>query len=159
MSGTATKIMTHKVISVQPGDSVSTVAATLVAHGISAVPVVDEAGKLLGMVSEGDLMAPFSAKNQARRAWWLEMLAEGEGLAPEFLEYISLDHHKAADLMTRKVITATETAPVAEIADLLTKHRIKRVPILRDGHVVGIVSRADIVRALARPPPTKSDKQ
>ena len=55
MSGTATKIMTHKVISVQPGDSVSTVAATLVAHGISAVPVVDEAGKLLGMVSEGDL--------------------------------------------------------------------------------------------------------
>ena len=68
MSGTAAKIMTHKVISVQPGDSVSTVAATLVAHGISAVPVVDEAGKLLGMVSEGDLMAPFSAKNQVRRA-------------------------------------------------------------------------------------------
>jgi len=155
MSATAAKIMTHKVISVQPGDSVSTVAETLVAHGISAVPVVDEAGKLLGVVSEGDLMAPFSAKNQARRAWWLEMLAEGEGLAPEFLEYISMDHHKASDLMTRKVITTTETAPIAEIADLLTKHRIKRVPILRDGRVVGIVSRADIVRALARPPSAK----
>jgi len=159
MSGTATKIMTHKVISVQPGDSVSTVAATLVAHGISAVPVVDETGKLLGMVSEGDLMAPFSAKNQARRAWWLQMLAEGESLAPEFLEYISLDHHQAADLMTRKVITATETAPIAEIADLLTKHQIKRVPILRDGSVVGIVSRADIVRALARPPSARSVQQ
>ena len=95
-------------------------------------------------------MAPFNKKNQERRAWWLEMLAEGEPLAPEFLEYISLDHHIASDLMTRNVITANETASIPEIADLLTKNRIKRVPILREGRVIGIVSRADIVHALAR---------
>ena len=148
MADSAATIMTRDVVSVGPGVAVPEIAALLSKHGISAVPVIDSAGKLLGIVSEGDLMTPFSAKNQARRAWWLEMLAEGTRLAPEFLEYISLDRHVASDLMTRKVITANETATIPEIADLLMKNRIKRVPILRDGRVTGIVSRADIVRAL-----------
>jgi CBS domain-containing protein len=77
------------------------------------------------------------------------MLAEGESLAPDFLQYVSLDQHIAANLMTKNVIAAVESTTIPEIADLLMKNRIKRVPILRDGHVVGIVSRADIVRALA----------
>jgi CBS domain-containing protein len=103
----------------------------------------------LGIVSEGDLMAPFSRMTMARRAWWLEMLAEGERLAPEFLNYVSVDHHAAADLMTKNVITAEETTPIPAIADLLMLHKIKRVPILREGRVVGIVSRADIMRAIS----------
>jgi CBS domain-containing protein len=142
--------MSRKVVVAHPADSVATVARQLAAHGISAVPVVDAEGKLLGMVSEGDIMRPFGAKNQMRRAWWLEMLAEGEDLAPDFLEYIKQDNRKASDLMTRDVIGAPETATVGEIADLLTEHHVKRVPVLKDGHVVGIVSRADIVRALAQ---------
>ena len=150
MSDSAATIMTRDVVSVSPGASIPEIAALLTKRGISAVPVIDASGKLLGMVSEGDLMTPFSTRDQARRAWWLEMLAEGETLAPEFLEYISLDRHTASDLMSRNVITATETANVPEIADLLIKNRIKRVPILRDGRVTGIVSRADIVRALTR---------
>jgi CBS domain-containing protein len=150
MSDSAATIMTRDVISVGPGAGVPEIAALLTKHGISAVPVIDAAGKLLGMVSEGDLMIPFNTKNQARRAWWLDMLAEGESLAPKFLEYISLDQHIASDLMTQNVITANETATIPEIADLLMKNRIKRVPILFDGHVAGIVSRADIVRALTR---------
>ncbi len=150
MPASAATIMTRNVVSVSPGASVPEIAALLTKHGISAVPVIDASGKLLGMVSEGDLMAPFNKKSQERRAWWLEMLAEGKSLAPEFLEYISLDHHIAADLMTRNVITANETATIPEIADLLMKNRIKRMPILRDGRVVGIVSRADIVHALTR---------
>ncbi len=69
MVETASSIMTREVISVRPGDTVPAIATLLTKHGISAVPVVDEAGKLVGMVSEGDLMAPFSAQNQTKRAW------------------------------------------------------------------------------------------
>ncbi len=146
----AADIMSRKVVFVHPADSVATVAGQLAKHGISAAPVVDAEGKLLGMISEGDVMRPFGAKNQMRRAWWLEMLAEGEDLAPDFLEYIKQDNRKASDLMTRDVIGAPETATVGEIADLLAEHHIKRVPVLKDGHVVGIISRADIVRALTQ---------
>jgi CBS domain-containing protein len=80
------------------------------------------------------------------------MLAEGTELAPEFLDYVRLDKRRARDLMTRDVITATEGTSTAELADMLSRHRIKRVPILRDGKLVGIVSRADLVRVLARSP-------
>ncbi|HTQ71073.1 MAG TPA: CBS domain-containing protein [Acidocella sp.] len=154
MADSAATIMTRNVISVGPDAPVVAVAALLVKHGISAVPVVDKSGKLCGMISEGDLMKPFGVKVQARREWWLEMLAEGERLAPEFLAYISEDHHTAGNLMTRDLVTVTESATVPEVADLLIKNRIKRVPVVRDGAVVGIVSRADIVRTLARSAPT-----
>lgn len=150
MADFAATIMTRDVVSVGPGVSVPEIAALLTKHGISAVPVIDEAGKLLGMVSEGDLMKPFNANDQARRAWWLEMLSQGASLTPDTLEQIRQDHHAAADLMTRNVVTAKETATIPELADLLIENRIKRVPILREGHVTGIVSRADIVRALTR---------
>ncbi len=84
-----------------------------------------------------------------RGAWWLEILAEGEKLAPEFLDYVRSGGKLARDLMTKPPVTATESMPVAELARLLEHHRIKRVPIVRDGVLVGIVSRADLVRALA----------
>ena len=149
MADTAAAVMTRNVVSVRPDAGIAEVADTLTKHGISAAPVVDASGKLLGMISEGDLLQPFSAKAQARRAWWLEMLAEGERLAPEFIEYISLDRHTAADLMTRKLVTAQESTQISEIADRLITHHIKRVPILRGETLVGIVSRADLVRALS----------
>jgi signal-transduction protein with cAMP-binding, CBS, and nucleotidyltransferase domain len=101
------------------------------------------------MLSEGDLMRPFGAANEMRRAWWLGVLAEGTDLAPDFLDYIRVDRRSAHDLMTPDVVTATEQTSLSEIADLMSKHRIKRVPILTDGKLVGIVSRADVVRALA----------
>jgi CBS domain-containing protein len=149
MTDTAAAIMTKTVVTIGPDDLVPAIAARLAAHNISAAPVVDGAGRLLGMISEGDLLRPFGAELQTRRAWWLEVLAEGEQLAPAFLDYLRLDNRRAADLMTRDVVTAAETTPVPEIADILTRHRIKRVPILRDGRIIGIVSRADIVRCLA----------
>jgi CBS domain-containing protein len=152
MADTAAAVMTRNVISVPPDAGIAEVADTLTKHGISAAPVVDASGKLLGMISEGDLLQPFSGKNRARRAWWLELLAEGERLAPEFLEYVSIDRHMAADLMTRQLVTAQESTPLSEIADLLTSHHIKRVPVLRGETLVGIVSRADLVRAFARIP-------
>lgn len=141
--------MTRNVVFVTPETSVPAIAKVLSRHGISAVPVIDGTGQLLGMVSEGDLMARFGAKHQLRRAWWLDMLAEGGSLAPEFLEYVAADHHLARDVMTKEVVTATENMEIGEVSDLLVKHRIKRVPVVREGKVVGIVSRADIVRLAA----------
>jgi CBS domain-containing protein len=150
MTLTAADIMTRKVVTAKPGDSVSVVAKLLGVHAISAVPVCGEDGRLAGIVSEGDLMLPFGKENAVRRAWWLDLLAEGTDLAPAFIDYIKVDRRRAQDLMVSPVITVTETASVPEIADLLARHRIKRVPVMRGDALVGIVSRADVVRALAR---------
>ncbi len=146
----AAAVMTRTVITVGPDESVAAVARTLTEHTISAVPVVAPDGSVVGMISEGDLMRPFGQENALRREWWLNLVAEGADLSQEFLDYIRLDRHRARDLMSPTVITAAEATSVAELADLLSRHRIKRVPILRDGKLVGIVSRADIVRAVAQ---------
>jgi CBS domain-containing protein len=148
MSVDAASVMTRDVITIGPDATVAEVAGLLGKHEISAVPVCDANGALLGIVSEGDLMRPFGVANEMRRAWWLELLAEGTDLAPEFVDYIRVDKRRAQELMTRDVVTASERTGLPAIADLMSKHRIKRVPILRDGKLVGIVSRADLVRAL-----------
>jgi CBS domain-containing protein len=145
----ASQIMTRKVVTVSPSATAREVARCLADHHISAVPVVDDGGAVLGIVSEGDLMSGTALDRDERGAWWLEVLAEGERLAPEFLDYVRSGGKLARDLMVRPVITARETTPVAEVAKLIEQHRIKRVPITRDGVLVGIVSRADLVRALA----------
>ncbi|MEJ0017796.1 MAG: CBS domain-containing protein [Acetobacteraceae bacterium] len=148
----AASIMTRKVITAHPDDTVAAVARVLADNHISAVPVCDPAGALLGMVSEGDLMRPFLHSNVARRTWWLTLLADGTDLAPEFLDYVRADRHRIGDLMTTDIVTATEETPIGELADLLTRHRIKRLPIVRDGSLVGVVSRADVIRAIAHTP-------
>ncbi len=148
----AAGIMTRGVVTARPTDTVAHVARMLSEHGISAVPVCDDSGALLGMVSEGDLMRPFVDTNVKRRAWWLTLLADGTDLAPEFVDYVRLDRHQIGDLMTRPVITAAETAPITELAEQMVRNRIKRLPIVRDGKLVGIVSRADVIRAIAQSP-------
>jgi CBS domain-containing protein len=149
MSLNAANIMTRNVATVRPESTVAEVARVLSQRDISAVPVCDAEGHVLGMLSEGDLMRPFGQENALRRSWWLDLLAEGNKLAPAFLDYIRIDHRLAGDLVARPVVTAPEEASVGEIADLLARHHIKRVPILRDGKLVGIVSRGDIVRVMA----------
>jgi CBS domain-containing protein len=148
----ASSIMTRDVVTARPTDTVAHVARLLSDHKISAVPICDDAGALLGMASEGDLMRPFVDSTLKRRAWWLTLLADGTDLAPEFLEYVRLDRHHVGDLMTTPVITAQESASVTELAEKMIEHRIKRVPIVRNGKLVGIVSRADVIRAIARSP-------
>jgi len=148
----AASIMTRGVITAHPTDTVARVARILAEHAISAVPVCDDDGALLGMISEGDLMRPFVETNIKRRAWWLTLLADGNDLAPEFLDYVRLDRHQIGDLMTKPVITAPETAHVTELAEQMVRHRIKRMPIVRGEKLVGIVSRADVIRAIAHSP-------
>ena len=142
----ARDVMTRDVVSVGSDTPMRKIAALLVEKGISAVPVVDSGGGPIGIVSEGDLIGRKEAEREAREDWWLTILAEGEDLSPDFLA--SLNYPTARDLMSAPVIAVGEETNLREIAQILTTHRIKRVPVVRDDRVVGIVSRADLVRAL-----------
>jgi CBS domain-containing protein len=152
MTLTAADIMTTKVITARPEDSVAKVARLLSDHGISALPICDSQGVVLGMLSEGDLILPFGKENATKRAWWLNLLADGTDLAPDFLECIRVENHPARDLMVTPVLTAKPDTTLPELADLISRHHVKRLPILRDGKLVGIVSRADLVTAIAVTP-------
>ena len=152
MALVASEIMTRKVVTAPPDATVAQLARLMADNGISAVPICDKENTLLGMVSEGDLIPALGQKPADRQAWWLQVLTEGTEMAPEFLEYIRLDHRPAERFMQRTMITATERSSATEIADLLSRHHIKRVPILREGKLVGIVSRADLIRAIVRRP-------
>lgn len=142
----AADVMVTNVITVGPDACVQDVARTLIEARISGVPVVGSDGKLVGIVSEGDLMRRAEAGTGRRRPWWLAVLTGREVLASEFIKEHS---RKVADVMTRQVVTAAPDTPLWTIANLLEKNAIKRVPIVQDGKVVGIVSRANLLQALA----------
>jgi CBS domain-containing protein len=142
----ARDVMVSPVITVKPSSSVKEVAKTLLEKRISAVPVVDDQGKLVGIVSEGDLLHRSEAGTERRHSWWLRALMVDAGLAAE---YIKAHSGKVADVMTRDVVTAAPDTPLHVIANLLEKHSIKRVPIVKDSQLVGIVSRANIIQAVA----------
>jgi CBS domain-containing protein len=148
----ATDLMTREVVTVAPSDSVANVAATLSGHRISAAPVCGPDGKLVGMISEGDLIAPFRESRRLKRDWWLGVLSEGTDLAQSFLDYLRQDTRTAAELMTRRLVTADDSATLSEIAELMISRGVKRIPIVLDDKPIGIVSRADVVTALARTP-------
>jgi CBS domain-containing protein len=142
----AIDVMTRDVITVGPNSSVTEIASLLLRRRISGVPVVDGHGKLLGLVSEGDLVRRVEIGTDARRSWWLDLLTESSEQAAT---YAKTRGKKAADVMTPNVVTASETTPLREIASLMERHRIKRVPIMRNGQVVGIISRANLIQGLA----------
>jgi len=144
----AKSVMTTDLVTVSPETSVAETARRMLIRRVSAVPVVDPDNRPLGLVSEGDVMRHFSAQFQSKRAQWLRMLAEGGTLAPEFLAEIRLNQKRAREIMHTAIISANEEDSLAELADLMLEHGIKRVLILRDGVLVGIVSRADVVRAV-----------
>jgi|SRR5215471_4064736 len=142
----AMDIMTSEVITVGEDATVPEVARLMAERGISAVPVVDRENQIVGMVSEGDLLHRTETGTERRRAWWLDMVSSTNKLAGE---YIKSHSAKVKDVMTRDVLSVTEETAVADIAVLLETNGIKRVPVVRDGKIVGIVSRANLVRALA----------
>jgi signal-transduction protein with cAMP-binding, CBS, and nucleotidyltransferase domain len=121
---------------------------TMLDRNISAVMVLGDDGKLIGLVSEGDLVRRLDSSHQKKIDPWLALLAEGEALNLEFLHSLQLGEQTAASVMSSPVITVDETADLAQIADLLLKRGIKRVAVTRDARLVGVVSRRDILRAL-----------
>jgi CBS domain-containing protein len=142
----AIDIMVRDVITVKPGDDVAHAVELLAEHDISALPVVDDAAAVVGIVSEADLMRREEIGTAKHRSWWLESVTPGVTLAKE---YAKSHGGKVDEVMSDAVVSVSEETPIGEIASLLEKHRIKRVPVLRDGKLVGIVSRSNLIQALA----------
>jgi CBS domain-containing protein len=141
------EIMTKEVITVTPTTPIQEAARILVRHGISGVPVVDDHGEVVGLLSEGDLI--LRHKPRERVPWWRQFFEDGERLAREYQKALGVT---VAEVMTRGVISVSPHLPVESVAAILDEHRIRRVPVLDDGRLVGIVSRGDLVRALAARP-------
>ncbi len=146
----AADVMSPNVITAKPEESVALIAKRLVDHGLSALPVCDADRHVIGIVSEGDLMWPLRQSALRTREHWLELLAEGDSLSNEFISYLKRGNRHVRDLMTAKVITVGEETSLPEIAELMVSHKIKQIPVVRDGIPVGVISRADILRVIAR---------
>jgi CBS-domain-containing membrane protein len=142
----ASDIMTSPVITVGLDTAVRHIAGLLFEHRISAVPVLEK-HKLVGIVSEADLLHrhEIGTDRSARGSWWLQLLSADRSIA----DYVKSHATRARDIMTRDVISVTADTAVAEIATLLEKRGVKRVPVLQDGRLAGIVSRSNLVQALA----------
>ena len=141
----AKDIMTVNVISVSEDTPVHELVGLLLKHRISALPVVDSARKVVGIVSEGDLLRPEGASRaEMRGPWWLEAF-----FASLPVTYEKAQGRTAGAMMTRNVITVDESTPLNEIAELLERHHIKRVPVVSEGRLAGIVSRANLLHGLA----------
>jgi CBS-domain-containing membrane protein len=143
----ASDIMSSPAITVGPQTPISDIAALLAGHRISAVPVVEH-GRLVGIVSEADLLHRHEIgtdRTMPAGPGWLRLFNADSSAA----EYTRSHAVHARDIMTRKVVSIAADAAVGEIVALLEKRKVKRLPVLRGHELVGIVSRADVVRALA----------
>jgi len=145
----AKDIMTTNVVTVTPDARVREIAQLLLKRHVSAVPVVDAENRVVGIVSEGDLMRRPETGTARHRSWWLTLVAGSEDLARDYAKAHGV---RAADVMSGNLVTVTEDTPVGTVARLLEERHIKRVPVLRDDRLVGIVSRADLLRGLASRP-------
>ncbi|MZR13778.1 CBS domain-containing protein [Maritimibacter sp. DP07] len=158
----AKDIMTTAVITVAADEKVETATALMQEHRVSGLPVTDAQDRIVGVISEGDLIRRVGNDDGTRRSWWLDLFTGVDDSAHDFVKARS---HKVSDVMTPDVISVEEDTAVVDIARMLEKHRIKRVPVVRDGVVVGIVSRANLLHALSTvgertlPAPSEDDRE
>jgi CBS-domain-containing membrane protein len=151
--------MTRNLISVTPDATVLQAARLMLQHHISGLPVVDASGKLVGILSEGDFLRRRETATQRRRSRWLEFLMGPGKIASE---YTQSHGSKVAEVMTSDVRTVGEDTDLEKIVELMEKHRIKRVPVIRDDRIVGIVTRSNLMHAMvsmarSTPPGPQSD--
>jgi CBS domain-containing protein len=142
----AKDIMTTSVLTIEANSTVAHAIRLMLQRKISGLPVVDAAGRVLGMVTEGDLLRRAETGTERQRPRWLEFLL-GPGRLAE--EYTHTHSRRVEDVMTSPPVTASEETPLEEIVHIMEKRQIKRVPILRGDKLVGIVSRANLLHALA----------
>jgi CBS domain-containing protein len=140
-------IMTPKVLSVSPDASILEAVQLMLLNGVSGLPVIDQHGSLVGIVTEGDFLRRAETGTEKKRPKWLEILTGPGRLADE---YVHTHSRRVAEVMTPDPFTIAEDTPLEDVVDSMEGRRIKRVPVVREGRVVGIVSRADLLHALAR---------
>jgi CBS domain-containing protein len=143
----AMDIMTREVVTVRPKSSIHEAARRMIDYGVSGLPVVDDSGRVIGIISEGDLI--LRQKPRERVAWWRAFFEAGEHLAREYQKAAG---ETVGEVMTPQVITVSPELPMESVAVILDEHRIRRVPVLHNGRLVGIVSRGDLIKALANEP-------
>ncbi|MCU4179594.1 CBS domain-containing protein [Bosea sp. BH3] len=140
-------VMTAPVVSVDPSTSIANAAKLMLSLRISGLPVVESDGTLVGMLSEGDLLRRSELGTERKRPWWLEFLASPGKIADE---YVQSHGRKVGEIMATGVVTTQRDASLEDIVELMRKHRVKRLPVVEDGKVIGIVARSDLLRALAK---------
>jgi CBS domain-containing protein len=138
-------VMTRAVISADPDATVLQAARYMLQHHISGLPVIDKAGKLVGVLSEGDFLRRRETQTERRRSRWLEFLMGPGRIAAEY----SHSHgSKVSEVMTTELYTVDENTSLEDIVELMERRRIKRVPVLRGNKVVGIVTRSNLMHAM-----------
>lgn len=155
----AADIMTPRVITVSADATIAEAIRLMLQNRISGLPVVDAAGNLVGLVTEGDFLRRAEDNTEKRRAHWLEFVLGPGRLADE---YVRTHGRKVSEIMSPKPITAEESTPVAQIVGLMETKRVKRIPIVRGNKIVGLVSRANLLHVLGHlaataKPTSKSD--
>ncbi|MGE3649539.1 MAG: CBS domain-containing protein, partial [Reyranellaceae bacterium] len=147
--------MTIGVVTVPADASVYDAAFILLTAGISAAPVVNAGGKMIGIVSEADLMNRPELGTVEKKSWLERLISDDAASARAFVHSHS---HRVADVMTKDVVSAGPRTPLTEIARLPREHRVKRIPIVEDGEVVGIVSRSHLLQGLLAREPGRSEE-
>ena len=143
----AQDVMTTVVATIDAGATVQEAAKLMLERRISALPVMDRKERVAGVISEGDLVRRTELGTGTARSWWLQLLTDNAAQ-----DYLKTHGTSVSDVMTRPAVSVRRATPLHEVARLMEKHRIKRVPVLEAGRLVGIVSRADLVRRLAMTP-------
>jgi CBS domain-containing protein len=139
-------VMTPRVLSVAPDESIFVAAQLMLQRRISGLPVIDGRGDLVGIVSEGDFLRRAETATERKRPKWMEFLLGPGRLADE---YVKISSRKVRDVMTDEVRTVTPDSPLEDVVRLMERHHIKRVPVTEGGKVVGIVTRANLLHAMA----------
>lgn len=141
----AKNVMTGGVMCLNVKESVFDAAELLLGAGVSAAPVVDDKGAIVGIVSEADLIRRAEIGTAPRKSWLSRLLNSDANAARDF---VATHGRKVSDVMTREVVTADEEATLRDLVELIEKHGVKRIPIVRAGKLVGVVSRANLLEAL-----------
>ena len=147
----ASDVMTRRVLTVEPNASVLKAIGLMLQNRISGLPVIDTNGVLVGLVTEGDFLRRTETTTEKRRPRWLEFLIGPGRLADE---YVKTHARKVDEIMTREPRTITEDTPLEEVVQIMERHKIKRLPVMQGKQLVGIVSRANLLHALASMAPS-----
>ena len=140
----ASDVMSSRVVSIAPEATVLEAIELMLENRISGLPVIDRAGALVGIVTEGDFLRRAETGTERKRPRWLEFLLGPNSLAKD---YVRSHGRKVEEVMTRELITASEDMPLAEVVRIMERKRVKRLPVMRGREIVGIVNRASCMRS------------